>query len=214
MKNRSCFFLFLFLALLGNTKKVFAQAAAALQVQVYDYAGLSPAALHELIARIQQILTSSGLSVEVDTCARGGEAPCESRSGSGRQVVIRIVSALPGEEKNSRWQHLGQSIAGHDGGTYATIFLHQVKDQAAEANLPWVVVLAYAAAHEVGHLLLGDQAHSARDLMKAHWEKDDFQAMAQSRLHFSSDQIQELKNRYGTARPIEVDADMAMAAQH
>ena len=67
MKNRGCFLLPL-LALAGTTNIVSAQTSA-LQVQVYDYAGLSPAALHEFIARTQEILASSGVSLEVDTCA-------------------------------------------------------------------------------------------------------------------------------------------------
>jgi hypothetical protein len=215
MKNRGCFFLFLFLLITrpGNAENVAVQAAA-LQVQVFDYAGLNPAETHELILRIQQILTSSGVSVEVDACVRDSEVLCESRSGSRRQVVIRVVNGPPTAGKNSRWQHLGQSFADRDGGAYATIFLEQAKEQAGEANLSSIVVLAYAAAHEVGHLLLGGQAHTPRGLMKPHWERDDFQAMAQSRLHFSTKQLEELASRYGTQSSVGVDADTTVATRH
>jgi len=51
--------------------------------------------------------------------------------------------------------------------------------------------------------------------MKArHWEIDDFQAMAQNRFHFSPEQIQELKRRYGTGRSAEIGADTSIAAGH
>ena len=201
MANRGCYLLLLFLALTGDAKSASAQAAA-LQVQVYDYTGFSPAALHEFITRTEEILTSAGVSVEVDACARGVSTPCESRRGSFRQLVIRVVAGAPRNSNQARWQHLGQSIATRDGGTYASVYLKLAEEEAAETNLPRILVLSYAAAHEVGHLLLGDEAHTPQGLMKASWEAADFQAIAQNRFHFSAEQARELKRRYGLgARP-------------
>jgi hypothetical protein len=213
MANRGCYLLLLLLALAGDAKSVSAQAAA-LQVQVYDYAGLSPAALHALITRTQEILTGAGISVEVDACARGVSTPCEGRRGSFRQVVIRVVAEAPRNNKEARWQHLGQSIATHDGGTYASVFLNLAEEEAAETNLPRMLVLSYAAAHEVGHLLLGDDAHTPQGLMKADWETDDFRAMAQNRFRFSPEQTRELKRRYGAGRSAEAGAGTSIAARH
>ena len=158
MKNRGCFLLLLLLVLAGNANTVSAQTSA-LQVQVHDYTGLSPAALHEFITRTQEILASSGVSLEVDACARGA-TPCESHTGSSRQVVIRVVADTGKNMKSVRAEKLGMSVAGHDGGTYATVFLKPAEEKASDANLPRSIVLAYAAAHEIGHLLLGDQAHT------------------------------------------------------
>jgi hypothetical protein len=213
MSNRGCYLLLLFLALTGEPKSVSAQAAA-LQVQVYDYTGLSSGTLHQFITRTQEILTSAGISVEVDACARGVSTACESRRGSFRQVVIRVVPGAPRKSNDPRWQHLGQSIATHDGGTYASVFLKLAEEKAAETNLPRVLVLSYAAAHEVGHLLLGDEAHTPQGLMKADWETDDFQAMAQNRFRFSPEQTRELKRRYVAGRSAGAGGDTSIAARH
>ena len=210
MKNRGCFFLLLLLTLAGNANTASAQTSA-LQVQVYDYTGLNPAALREFVARTQEILSASGISLEVDACARSG-APCESHSGSSRQVLIRVVADTGKIMKNARWEKLGMSIADHDGGTYGTVFLKPAEEKASDANLPRIVVLAYAAAHEVGHLLLGE-AHCPQGLMKATWNMNDFQAMAQNNLHFSSEQARELTSRYGIAPRAEAGADMAVAVR-
>jgi hypothetical protein len=210
MSTRGCYLLLLFLALTGEPMSVSAQAAA-LQVQVYDYTGLSPGALRQFITRTQEILTSAGISVEVDACARGVSTACESRRGSFRQVVIRVVPGAPRKSNDPRWQHLGQSIATHDGGTYASVFLKLAEEKAAETNLPRMLVLSYAAAHEVGHLLLGDEAHTPQGLMKADWETGDFQAMAQNRFRFSPEQTRELKRRYGAGRPVGVGGDTSIA---
>jgi hypothetical protein len=77
-------------------------------------------------------------------------------------------------------------------------------------NHPWITVLAYAAAHEVGHLLLGDQAHTPQGLMKASWDNQDFGAMTQGGLHFSLEQTRELATRYGAAHPVEAGATTAL----
>jgi hypothetical protein len=183
-------------------------------VQVYDYTGLSPAAIHEFIARTEEFLTGAGISVEVDACLRGVSTPCESRRGSFRQVVIRVVAGAPRNHKEARWQHLGQSIATHDGGTYASVFLSLAEDEAAETNLPRMLVLSYAAPHEVGHLLLGDEAHTPQGLMKADWESDDFGAMAQNRFRFSPEQTRELKRRYVAGRSAGAGGDTSIAARH
>jgi hypothetical protein len=213
MSNRGCYLLLLLLALAGDAKG-FSPQAAALQVQVYDYTGLNPSALYGFIDSTQAILTGAGISVEVDACPRGVSTPCESLRGSFRQVVIRVVAGAPRNNQEARWQHLGQSIAAHDGGTYASVFLNLAEEEAAETNLPRILVLSYAAAHEVGHLLLGDEAHTPQGLMKADWETDDFRAMAQNRFRFSPEQARELKRRYGAGRSAGAGGDTSIAARH
>ena len=211
MSSRGCLLL-LFLALAGNANKVSAQTATPqirVQVQVYDYAGLNPATLYEFVEGTQAILTGAGVSVQVDACARGTAVPCGSPGArSSKRVVIRIHAGAAKRMNNVRHCPLGLSFAGHDGGTYASVFLEPVKDAAAEANFPWVVVLSYAAAHEIGHLLLGDQAHAPRGVMKANWDANDIRAMAQNRFHFSDEQARELASRYGTVRPRDIRPDV------
>jgi hypothetical protein len=210
MKNRGCFLLLL-LALAGKTITVSAQTSA-VQVQVYDYTGLSPAALHEFTSRTQAILASSGASLEVDACARGN-ALCESRSGSSRQVVIRVVPDWGKNKTSANLEKLGMSVAGQNGGAYGTVFLKAAEEMASDANLPQTTVLAYAAAHEVGHLLLGAQAHTKRGLMKAIWAGDDFRAMAQNGVHFSPEQAHELADRFGSSHQAGSGANTAVAAR-
>ena len=200
----------LLLTLAGYAKTASAQTSA-LQVQVYDYTGLSPAAFHEFVARTQEILAGSGLSLEVDACASG--RACESHSGSSRQIVIRVIADTRKGTKNVRLETLGQSVADHDGGTYATVFLRAAEEKASDANLPRIVVLAYAAAHEIGHLLLGE-AHSPQGLMKATWGAKDFLAMSQSDFHFSREQERKLTSYYGAPRQAEVGADTELAVRH
>jgi hypothetical protein len=213
MSSRAVLLSILFLRLTSVAERAPAPAAA-LQVQVYNYTDLSTEDLNQFVVRTQEILTRAGVSVEVDACPRGGTTPCESRRGSFRQVVIRVVAEGPPKNKSLRWQHLGQSIADRSGGAYATVYLKLAEEEAAEAELPRILVLSYAATHEVGHLLLGNDSHASEGLMKARWIDKDFQAMAQNRFHFSTGQSQELHRRFGAGRTEEIGADNLIAASH
>ncbi len=47
------------------------------------------------------------------------------------------------------------------------------------------VILGHAAAHEIGHLLLGSNSHSPQGLMRARWSRQDLQnaGIGQSSFH-------------------------------
>ena len=211
MKNRGCFLLLLLLTLADNAQAGSAQTSAVL-VQVYDYAGLSPAALDEFVARTHEILASAGVSLEVDICKRG-EASCGNPIGGSRLLVIRVVPDTGKNMKKVRLETLGLSVADHDGGTYGSVFLKPAEEKASDTNVPRVIVLAYAAAHEIGHLLLGNQAHTPQGLMKAIWGANDFLAMAQNGFHFSPEQARELAGRYGSSNRADPGANAAVAVR-
>jgi hypothetical protein len=199
MSHRNCLILLPLLALAGDAKMLAAQTPA-VQVQLFDYAGMKPSAVHEFVVRTQEILNGAGVSAQVKLCRGHLAVSCESQPNGHRRLSIRVVAADPGRMSNVRRPPLGQSFAGHEGGTYASVFVERVQDAAAEANLSWVIVLAYAAVHEAGHLLLGDQAHTERGLMKANWDRKDFEAMSQNNLHFSEEQARQLATQYGAVK--------------
>jgi hypothetical protein len=196
MKRRSWLIPLVFLALAGSTTTVSAQSPA-VQVQIYDHAELKPGTLHDLVALTEKVLVEAGVSVQVKLCRGNLAVPCESQTGGVRRLMIRVVAGEAKRMSNVRRPPLGQSFADYRGGTYASVFLEKVRDGAAEANVPWVIVLAYAVVHEVGHLLLGDQAHTARGVMKASWDRKDYEAMYQNHFHFSQEQVREFATQYG-----------------
>jgi len=196
MPRRSYLIPLLFLVLADSATTVSAQSPA-VQVQIYDYGELKPGALHDLVALTEKVLVDAGVSVQVRLCRGNLALPCESQPAGVRRLMIRVVAGEAKRMSNVRRPPLGQSFADQRGGTYASVFLERVQNAAAGANVPWVIVLAYAVVHEVGHLLLGDQAHTVRGVMKASWDRKDYEAMSQNHCHFSQEQVRELANRYG-----------------
>jgi hypothetical protein len=209
MAHRSYAILLQVLALIGNSTTMLSGQTPTVQVQVLDYADLKPAALHDFVARTHQILVDAGLSVQVKLCRGNLAMACESETGV-RRLVIRLVAGEAKKMSNLRRPPLGQSFADHQGGMYASVFLERVQDAAAGANVPWVTLLAYATAHEVGHLLLGDEAHTARGLMKANWDRKDYEAMSQNHFHFSREQIRQLTQRYGASTRVDSGTEVIL----
>src|SRR5215468_1782345 len=160
------------------------------ELWVYDHAGLSPAAMQSFVNQTQGIFSEAGVSLPIHICGTG--YACEIDTKPAKILVLRIVLGRSHQMNNTLRSPLGQSFADHRGGTYASVFLEPVQQQAANNDVPWPTVLAYAAAHEVGHLLLGDLAHTSLGLMKARWSKDDFRDMKQNRMHFNSEEARQL----------------------
>jgi len=184
MQSRNC--LIPVLLLLADL----ASAQAAVELHVYDHAGLSHVVLQSFVKQTEEIFSKAGLPIQISICARANA--CETDSMAAKILMLRIVPGSSRRMNNVLRSPLGQSFADHRGGAYASVFLEPVQQQAANNDVPWLTVLAYAASHEIGHLLLGDQAHTPRGLMKAHWDKDDFRDMKQNRMHFNRDQAQQL----------------------
>jgi hypothetical protein len=210
MTNRSCSILLLFLALAGNAKTLTAQSSA-VQVKVYDYADLKAESVHRAVALTEQILAGAGLSVQVKLCRGSVAVSCDGQNGLIRNLVVRVVAGGSKTNDSVLRSPLGQSMADHQGGTYASIFMERIQDAAAEADVPRDTVLAYAIAHEVGHLLLGDNAHTPRGVMKGNWDRKDYEAMNQRQFHFIEGQAHQLATRFGgSSSPSAPSAQVAL----
>ena len=75
--------------------------------------------------------------------------------------------------------------------------------QADAAYVPWSVLIAYTAAHEIGHLVLG-VSHSKTGLMKPRWDRKDMQAMYRKSIHFNSEQQRLMAAYCGRSREIKI----------
>jgi hypothetical protein len=116
---------------LAGSARANSAEAAALQVQVYDYAGLEPHTLRQFLSWTERILVSTGMSVQLSLCRGSLAVSCENQTGRLDSLVVRIVAGEAKTTKNVNRPALGQSFAGKSGGTHATVFVHPVKDQAA-----------------------------------------------------------------------------------
>ena len=174
--------------LLLETAAISFAGAACLEVHVHNDAGLDRALLIRCVLQLRGILVLAGASVDIKICEGVGALSCEHVSEDARFVDLRILPGVAKNMKDTRRAPLGQSVASELGGVYAVLFLASVQSQAVAADVPWTVLLAYAAAHEIGHLLLGSGAHTVSGVMKASWDAKDMLGMFQNSVHFSREQ--------------------------
>ena len=75
-------------------------------------------------------------------------------------------------------------------GGVAYVFYATVLEWAHRSQQDVAAVLAYAVAHELGHLLLPAPAHADAGVMRPHWDGDDFRHIGNGSLKFAPHQAQ------------------------
>jgi hypothetical protein len=81
-------------------------------------------------------------------------------------MVLRI------QHRSPRGAHvMGTAIVDDDGpSVLASVYAATVADRSAKSGVPQPTILGRVIAHEIGHLLLGSNSHSAHGLMRASWD--------------------------------------------
>jgi hypothetical protein len=74
----------------------------------------------------------------------------------------------------------------HETSGSAFVFYERVLKSAHERQQDVARVLAYAMAHEIGHLLLPAPAHSPTGIMRSAWDGDDLRHIASGSLQFTA----------------------------
>jgi hypothetical protein len=142
-------------------------------VRTYDGADVVGNQLAPAVATATRILAASGIELTWHNCevafVRTAAHPCAAPLGAN-EIAVRIVPL----ETDSGYRGelpLGSSLVDTRtrSGSLATIYIDRVRWLSQAAGVDASLVLGRALAHEVGHLLLGTNAHSPSGLMRAVW---------------------------------------------
>jgi len=99
---------------------------------------------------------------------------------------------------------VGISFMGEDGrGCCAELFYEPIQQLEKDTLVSPSIILGYAMAHELGHLLLGANAHSPTGLMSAHWTPEDLTNATKGRLRFSKQQCLKIRRRLTTPETLQ-----------
>jgi hypothetical protein len=155
-----------------------------LKVVVYDYAGLSDSSMDEVEGLSALLLSRAGIRTEWVHCLghQTGRRPplCTGNLETG-SVLIRILKAHLGI-RNKQGDPLGWAEVES---SYASIDASEIRKYADDNLLPAGNLMAYAAVHELGHLLLGKK-HTSSGIMRALWGKTEYREMTQLWLGFDA----------------------------
>ena len=73
------------------------------------------------------------------------------------------------------------------------MFYHRVESLAVELRGARDVLLGYALAHEIGHLLLGTNSHALNGIMRAHWTEEELRLASAGRFTFLPQQAAKMR---------------------
>jgi len=175
--------------------------AEGLYVRLYNLAGVSARTLKLATRNATEVLAIAD-NVRWDVQDDAPEAhivdlsvrSSRHRSGRGysdRNLVVIIERGFP---DSYHPDELGYALPDATIGVNASVFYDRIErlHKSAEIDLP--ILLGHALAHEIGHVLLGTKDHSATGIMKPRWSKADFEVGGLTRLCFTPEQSQRMRD--------------------
>ena len=167
-------------------------------IRIHNYAQIESSVLLKAERTTDDILREAGVEVVWIVCSAGTIPAKEPSCGTPMGPTDVILNLLP--ESMSRRFHLrgdafGVALEDAEGGlgSDAWIFCDLVKDAAAQRQLTQSVLLGTVIAHELGHLLLSTNSHSAFGLMRANWSRKELSAAEQRAMYFSSSESKRIQ---------------------
>ena len=171
------------------------RSQSSLTVIVYDYVGLKEAMLsrsEQVATRVLGITVSWAHCTETIKKARTGES-CEQTAGP-TALVIHVVPKNA-TRRGASVRSLGYSVPDESGefGMYCGVFYDRVQ-QVSRLPINKADVLGHAMAHELGHLLLGVNAHTTDGLMSAQWTPRELALAAQGKMLFREEERRKIQS--------------------
>jgi hypothetical protein len=170
-----------------------------LTVAVFNDAHVPPTVLAGAQETASYIFAKSGIEIHWMLCGREDESPEERSACSQPEFPGHLDVHIVSDCRSLPISVFGISYLSPEGiGSQADVFYARIaafrKSNPAELQ----VLLGYAMAHELGHLLLGSNSHSPAGLMRGDWRTKDLADMAQGGLGFNDEQTQKIKTKLST----------------
>jgi len=156
-------------------------------IHVYNYAAVPDKTLARAKEEAGRIFRNAGLTalwVDHALSASDRRHPHHpTDSWDGTHFVLRLLTQ---SRAGSSINAMGEALSLVE---IANVFMNRVIEQAAIGELSVSRMLGHAIAHEMGHLLLGDNSHSTGGIMAAPWTKQDLWYMSKGALVFTHQEV-------------------------
>ena len=119
--------------------------------------------------------------VSVRLAWKAGDPKPGAASGSPVTIRIRFTKGAPADVSRNALAYalpFGEGVA-------ITVMYDRIREAAQESRREQAI-LAHVLAHEISHVLQGTNRHSETGVMKARWNQEDYDAMQQKPLEFTS----------------------------
>lgn len=173
-------------------------------LHVSDYSGMQPASILEAQRATEASFRPAGIDVRwrgwpSTIPCEAANLPCDAPIDDVNDVNHFVVVVLP--ERMARKiatgpLQYGAAVVSQKGGfpTHAYVFADRVKDYAASEQAPWSGLLGVMIAHEVGHLLLGNNSHFPTGIMRGQWRTGEVKLALMGALTFTARQAEQMRS--------------------
>lgn len=179
-----------------------ARAAENPQVTVFVYndTNLPAETLKGAELQATKIFAAAGFDIAWRNCPCGNET--HDRSEIERSVVLflHVTTHVAATTSDPTF---GVAFLGPNGtGRYGDIFWQKVQELQQKSQVNSSVILGSVMAHEMGHLLLGSNAHAISGIMQAHWEAPELHRIAMGAFLFLPEQAKRMRTRIAEAETL------------
>ena len=174
-------------------------------VSVYNDVEVSPDTLTQAEQRAANIFLRAGFDVTWLNCAQmnGGTAACNEMDEPAH-LSLRITSQVARSTSDTAF---GVAFLASDGtGRYGDVFWKRAQELHANSKVDLALILGSVMAHEMGHLLLGSNAHAISGIMRAHWESTELRRIAMGTLLFLPEQGRRMGKRMAGSRTVPISS--------
>jgi len=190
------------LLMLGAVLPIFGASAnhsrPAITLRMVNEAGVDPRTISRAVGEAAAILDRSGVELVWLSCEAGwadptSANPCRQETGL-REFWFFIVAQKP---RGNSTEMVGFTdwVEGSTHGLAGAYYPAAVQLARRDRNdCDTYQILGAAIAHEVGHLLLGPNAHSSLGVMQAVWNPAQVKQITTGALNFTPDQSQRLQD--------------------
>lgn len=160
-----------------------------IRVQVDNYTQASQDILARAEREASRILGEAGLTVIWSNCSTGHSLeappdPCKEEVPEAANICLRVLSTPP---RNTFGDNVfGVAIHPILATVYYDFVLRLAKIDNADFELP--IILGTVVAHEIGHLLLDSNSHSAIGIMQPQWGPESIRQAMIGNLVFTHEQ--------------------------
>ncbi len=167
-------------------------------ISVYNHAEVSPETLTAAEHVAWEIFRRAGIAAVWAHCrVSEAEAPrdqgCEEPL-SPAHLVLRILPQTMSAHFPFSSSTFGAAMLSPEGtGYYGYVFQDRVEQLVRDSHVNRSEILGHVVAHEIGHLLLGSNAHSNTGIMCANWYGKQLRSAAMGTLLFTPQESQVIR---------------------
>jgi len=181
---------------------------AQLNVSVYNDAGVEQPMLNKAESVAGTVLARAGIDVEWENCS-SRHLSANACDHPDRQLSLRIT---PNTIHSMEASVFGVAFLSAEGkGRYADVFYSRALQLHDDNRVGLPEVLGCVMAHELGHLLLGSNAHSAIGIMQKQWRSGELKQLQRGALLFTTEQAKRMQETLSANSELqEIAAELSL----